>query len=218
MEDDKKKKPYNPFPDEPEDGNTLVSEDDDETPKQSEAESDEELAAQEQLDSVETVAPEEEVIVEEEEEELERTVSEKKKPEKLISGSWMYPALVVTGFLIIVDYAMSVFAKELFWSVRGAYLASISLRVVLLVLIQYFWLGKRIVHERAVWYTVFGSIGFVSGLATGIMRFVAIQEFWAFINLIVEPLDTALVALVVSYLVFSITTPSAIIKQTYETR
>lgn len=218
MEDEKKKKPFNPFPDEPEEGNTLVSEDDDESRNEDEAEKEEELAAQEQLDSVETPAPEEEVIVEEEGEELERNVSEKQKPAKLISGSWLYPALVMTGFLIAVDYTMSALAHEFFWSIRSTYLASIALRLVLLVLIQYFWLGKRIVHERTVWYTVFGSIGFVSGLATGVMRFVAIQEFWAFVNLIIEPLDTTLIALIVSYLVFSVTVPSAIIKQTYETR
>ncbi|MBI4090985.1 MAG: hypothetical protein HY422_03090 [Candidatus Komeilibacteria bacterium] len=214
MEDDKPKKTYNPFPDEPEDGNTLVSEEDDESHKESEAESDEERAAQEQLDSLETPTPEE-VIEEEEgaEEELERTVSEKPARSGRAFGSWLYPALVVTGFLIAVDYAMSALAHEFFWSIRGVYLASISLRAVLLVLIQYFWLGKRIVHERAVWYVVFGSIGFASGLATGIMRFVAIQEFWAFINLIIEPLDTALIALAISYLVFSVTVPLSIIKK-----
>ena len=55
--------------------------------------------------------------------------------------------------------------------------------------------------------------GFIAGTILGIARFISMQSLWTFLNIIVEPLDSILIALAAGYVAYVLTVRKQIINQ-----
>jgi hypothetical protein len=78
---------------------------------------------------------------------------------------------------------------------------------------QYLWHSRVFGNVLSALYIVFGWVGFIAGLILACARFISGPSLWTFINLIVEPIDSALLALVASYIVYHLTIRNQLIKQ-----
>ena len=112
-------------------------------------------------------------------------------------------ALGAIAVVVAVDYVVSSVGRDFFWSPQLIYLASFFARFIsFIILAQLF---RRSVRDNAQTLTiVFGWLGVLSGLILACIRFITTTAFWTFLNLIVEPIDSMLLALIASYIVYQL--------------
>ena len=118
--------------------------------------------------------------------------------------SWTYYAVLVVLVLIVLDYLLSLLGERLFWSERIVYLTSYAVRWIVLLVTTFFFHNRFFAEHRTMFF-VNGMVGFLSGMWLGIIRFVTDSSFWTVINIVVEPIDSALLALLASYIVYHLT-------------
>ena len=120
------------------------------------------------------------------------------------SSSWIVFMIVGVVCIALADYALTLAGQARFWNPRNVYLFSLFIRWILLVGALYL-LQQRLERSETTDQTVRTVIiltGFLSGLVVAIFRFVAGPAFWSFVNLAVEPLDSALLGFFAVFIMF----------------
>ncbi len=113
-------------------------------------------------------------------------------------------ALGAIAVVVAVDYVVSSVGRDFFWSPQSIYLASFFARFISFIIFAR--LFRRSVRDNAQTLSiVFGWIGVLSGLILASIRFITMPAFWTLLNLIVEPIDSMLLALIASYIVYQLT-------------
>ena len=112
-------------------------------------------------------------------------------------------ALGAIAIVVAVDYVVASVGRDFFWSPRSIYLASFFLRFISFVILAQ--LFRRSVRDNAQTLSiVFGWVGLLSGLILACIRCITTTAFWTFLNIIVEPIDSMLLALIASYIVYQL--------------
>ena len=75
----------------------------------------------------------------------------------------------------------------------------------MLFLLLYVFRGTYLTPNPETRYIASAWIAFIAGAVTALMRFVPEPMLWTFLNLLIEPLDGILLALIAAYFVYAIT-------------
>jgi hypothetical protein len=226
-DDDTKKKKFNPFlaPTEHEDEAKLDEEEEDKPAPV--ANNDEEEGGEEGSYEVEE---EGEIIVQNpdeggeiyEEELVDEMSAESPQKQKIVSSivskprSWSFYALGLLIVLVVSDWLVQSMGTILFWTPRSVYLMSYVLRTVVLLSAAYAWHRSLFRDNRSAFRAVFVWLGLLSGVILAILRFAAGPSFWGFINMVIEPLDSTILALATWYIVAHLTTKLKVIQPVRE--
>ncbi len=111
---------------------------------------------------------------------------------------WWVMIIIGTAVAVGLHWMLRWLGSGWFWSERLVYF--LSLASLLVVIIGSSWLlGRQNARALRV-YIINVSIGLVSGVLISIMLFLQHVAFWTFFNLIVQPIDTVLLAALGSWL------------------
>lgn len=134
-------------------------------------------------------------------------VAEQIKMPRMITQSWTYYAFFAIAILVLTDFLIAHIGGLLFWTEQTVYIVSITARACALFAgtLVYGWrifsaLPDFDAHRTQ--HAVTLGIGLISGIILSVMRFINHTTVWTFFNLIVEPLDGALIGLGISYIIY----------------
>ncbi len=222
-DEDNKKKKFNPYlaPTEGEDEPKLDDEDED-TPQPSEDEQvEEEFGDDDDGGQVAVQTPDQEMY---EVDEMADASNEKPQEAPVVAAtpevkaekprSWSLSALGLILILMLCDIVAQRMGIQWFWTPRTIYSMSYVLRAGTLLVAAYAWHRSLFRDDRIAFRSVFIWLGLVSGILLALLRFIGEPSFWAFINMVVEPLDSTILALAMWYIVQHLTTKLKLIKQT----
>ena len=116
--------------------------------------------------------------------------------------SWTYYALVLTLALIVSDSFVRMTGQEFFYAPRTIYFASFAARGLLFGIVLSFWHRRSFGTNHDSLFIINGWIGFISGMCIAIVHFLQTSTFLNFLDLIAAPVDGALPAVAVSYIVY----------------
>ncbi|OGY92937.1 MAG: hypothetical protein A3B31_03615 [Candidatus Komeilibacteria bacterium RIFCSPLOWO2_01_FULL_53_11] len=119
--------------------------------------------------------------------------------------SWTFFTLIVTAVLIGTHIALAQVGVTYFWPPRVSYVVSILGRAIMLFLLLFVFRGTYLTANPETRYVASAWIAFIAGAVTAFMRFVHEPMLWTFLNLLIEPLDGVLLALIAAYFVYAIT-------------
>ena len=121
------------------------------------------------------------------------------------ASSWLYYALVLVAFIILIDYSIVLLGSKLFWTVRSMYALSLVARAVILIIAHFLWRRRAFGENQHALFIISAWIGFVSGMVLAASRFIGAASFWTFLNLLAEPINSILLALFASFIVYQLT-------------
>lgn len=205
-DDDTKKKKFNPYltPTESEDEPKLVDEEALEEKHLEDEEYDDPVSTEEEGEITVAESPDEEVTVEEEEEIVDEAVTSEEKLATAASArprSWSYHAAALLFLLLFGDVVIQRLGVQFFWTPRAVYILSYVVRTTALLIAAYLWHRSLFRDNRKDMQIVFLWLGLISGCILALLRFIGAPSFWSFINMVVEPLDSMLLALFAAFVV-----------------
>ena len=128
---------------------------------------------------------------------------EKKIREKHKFGWYFQQIKSPLFFLVIVEICIYFFS--IIQSIEGFLLGIVLPLIIILDIIVFGWLTKKIIRDlRQSKFTAINTViflGFFTGLIRAVFIAIWIGEQWTFVNIIIEPIITGLLALVVGFVV-----------------
>lgn len=127
----------------------------------------------------------------------------KLKPREPKLSSWVFASLILLAILVLVEYGLLVLSENIFLSWLSTNLAFWLWRLVALV----FWLyvGSKIWLWSKEKVLAVAFLSFIlASIIVAIIKIVYTQSFWAWLNLLVEPIWTILLVAITTGLYFKI--------------
>jgi magnesium-transporting ATPase (P-type) len=127
----------------------------------------------------------------------------KLKPREPKLSSWIFASLVLLAILVLVEYAILWCSDKYFWPWLTLLIVFWLWR--LLALLAWLYLGKKrwLWTQEKVLAVAFLSF-ILASIVLAIIKIIFAQSFWAWLNLLIEPIWTILLVAVVSWLYFKI--------------
>lgn len=127
----------------------------------------------------------------------------KLKPKEPKLSSWIFASLVVLAVLVLVEYAIIHWSAQFFWSWLTVTIVFWLWR--LLALLVWLYLGQ----QRWLWtkekVLAVAFLAFIlASIILAVIKIIYAQSFWAWLNLLVEPIWTILLVALVSWVYFKI--------------
>jgi hypothetical protein len=115
-------------------------------------------------------------------------------------SSWIWYFLGLLLILWLANFFVSLAGDTLFWAQRASYISSVILRFIILLASGMWLIPRLFLADHSASYIVIGWAAVVSGIIVSIGRYISEQNFWTFLNLIIEPADSLLLALAAVWL------------------
>ena len=103
--------------------------------------------------------------------------------------------------LLAVDFLVSRLGANFLWRERTIYLVSYVARMLAFIFATQFLYERAFRGDSRIALVVNGWLGLVTGAILAVGRFGAAPAVWTFLNLIVEPLDSLVYAVLITWLI-----------------